>query len=281
MKMRPEILGPRGPWTAPKHLRQQALAIRPAVNALTLIELLVVIAIIALLAALLLPSLARGKATAQSAACKHNLGQLGTSLQIFLSENHYYPENRFQTKPPSPPNSDRLWIGKLVREGLGISQPSTNFQRGGVWRCPSAQWSAPMLNGNDLNQFTDYGYNDDKFSGKGPRDSTKKFGLEGHYVPGKDLASASFRPIAESEVVVPSDMMVIGDCFEANALFTRQPIEFFADLGNVLTRHQGNANVVFCDGHVESPALKFLLENTSDAALARWSRDHQPHRDKW
>jgi prepilin-type processing-associated H-X9-DG protein len=31
----------------------------------------------------------------------------------------------------------------------------------------------------------------------------------------------------------------------------------------------GKANVVFCDGHVESPTLKFLFEDTSDAALAR------------
>jgi prepilin-type processing-associated H-X9-DG protein len=40
------------------------------------------------------------------------------------------------------------------------------------------------------------------------------------------------------------------------------------------------ANVVFCDGHVESPTLKFLFEDTSDAALARWNRDHLPHREK-
>jgi prepilin-type processing-associated H-X9-DG protein len=45
-------------------------------------------------------------------------------------------------------------------------------------------------------------------------------------------------------------------------------------------RHQGKANVVFCDGHVESPTLQFLFEDTSDAALSRWNRDHLPHREK-
>lgn len=73
-------------------------------------ELLVVLAIIALLAALLLASLAQTRATAQSAVCKSNLRQLGISLQIFRSENHYYPVTPFQTKPLSPPNSGRLWF---------------------------------------------------------------------------------------------------------------------------------------------------------------------------
>jgi len=138
-----------------------------------------------------------------------------------------------------------------------------------------------MLNGNSLAGFADYGYNDDKFSGKGYRDSANKFGLEGHYdASSTNWASASFMPVAESEVVAPSDMMAIGDCFEANALFQRRPIEVFTEFGNVLTRHRGKANVVFCDGHVESPTLKFLLEDTSDRALVRWNRDHQPHPGK-
>jgi len=31
----------------------------------------------------------------------------------------------------------------------------------------------------------------------------------------------------------------------------------------------GQANVLFCTGHVESPTLKFLFEDTSNAALVR------------
>jgi hypothetical protein len=37
---------------------------------------------------------------------------------------------------------------------------------------------------------------------------------------------------------------------------------------------------VLCDGHVESPTLKFLFADTSDEALSRWNRDHLPHREK-
>jgi prepilin-type processing-associated H-X9-DG protein len=52
------------------------------------------------------------------------------------------------------------------------------------------------------------------------------------------------------------------------------------DTKHSFARHQGKANVVFCDGHVESPTLQFLFADTSDAALSAWNRDHQPHRER-
>lgn len=85
-------------------INYQSLNPRPARrrNGFTLIELLVVIAIIAILAAMLLPALARAKEKGKRVKCMSNMRQVGIALRMYGDDN--------QEKLPNQPAGGGGWL---------------------------------------------------------------------------------------------------------------------------------------------------------------------------
>jgi type II secretory pathway pseudopilin PulG len=254
-------------------------------SAFTLTELAVVMGCLGILAVLVIPALGNAKVDSRQLSCLNNLRQLGIASHMYVVDYRQY------TQCYKTANHTYVWPNRL----LGY----TGGQRS-LYSCPaaspSARWdtnfnrtliAAVAENGkidrygiysgdtDNNGTFFSYGFNDWGLSISPP------LGLGG------DVGSAIIR---DSDVVAPSQMIMLGD---TPALTNMGAISFTANLDPKVSssqnpnassqvpsnRHLYLTDIVFTDGHTETPKRKDVIDPANTFWRSRWDNDNQPHNE--
>jgi prepilin-type N-terminal cleavage/methylation domain-containing protein/prepilin-type processing-associated H-X9-DG protein len=224
-------------------------------RAFTLIELLVAIGIIAILSAMLLPALSKGRLTAQRAACENNLRQLGVATELYWDD---YNGDCFSYNFGTTNSGQIFWFGWIGTgtEGhrpfdlsLGALGPYLNGSD--VRLCPALDPAAPRFKLKGTNVIFSYGCNSYLFGG-----------------PGQTAVN-------DGKISQPSDTALFADAvqvndFQAPASHKNPMFEewYYVDSNTAYPnghfRHSQRANVTFADGHV---GMETMVPGSQDNRL--------------
>ena len=245
----------------------------------TLIELLVVIAIIAMLSSILLPALSKAREKGRQTVCISNLKEIFLAIEMYKSDNDgYYP---ICCDFPWPNYPATYWSG--VQRGDTGEDKFLDFTGSPIY---------PYLKAGEIKTCPSF-----KQFGEARQPASGGYGYNKQFVGGNKGSQWWYKQHKDSDIKNPSNTVILSD---AAGIRSGVIVENY-DLGapyyktidgvswNQLSpsmhfRHNGFANVVWCDGHITSERMSYsrtmygkdyesvnigwIGENSTDPAIA-------------
>jgi prepilin-type N-terminal cleavage/methylation domain-containing protein/prepilin-type processing-associated H-X9-DG protein len=246
----------------------------------TLIELLVVIAIIAILAAMLLPALAKAKSKAQSVQCLSNMKQWGLANLMYMGDNEDKIPlfgDKFSLGDPEV----MWWYQKLapyVLKQAAADKGNYEAMTAQIRKCPSGNVGPPPFSSPAAARYSEWNCWVGVY-----------YGAFGNPLTGLFYYGDNVQPIKASRVKKPADALVFTDTV-THYVYSPQVWAFDKDVdgdgkkdsnsgvwgGEYAfndarpTVHSGGANVALLDGHAERVPFKKLWEWTNRIMHSFW-----------